>query len=226
MKKKIVLLVIVILLILGGGIFLGGYLYITQVPKENSDEYAWISIPGTGIDAPVLQSAEDNSFYTTHNAEGAEDPDGAIYTENYNSRTFDDPITVVYGKNKADGSMFGGLYQYKDNVYMKEHNLIYVSVGDITYKYQIFAAYQSDSRHIMERFDSGKSKGNMKAYLKSILENRTMGDQIDESVKVTEDSKILTLSTHDDSDEQARFLVQAVLVEKMEKTEKNVEVGK
>ena len=86
------------------------------------------------------------------------------------------------------------------------------------YKYKVFAAYKSDSRHIMERFNSGKEEANRKAYLESIMDNRTMGAQIDENAQVTADSKLLTLSTHDDSDPEGRFLVQAYLVEKEEKS--------
>ena len=47
-----------------------------------------------------------------------------------------------------------------------------------------------------------------------------MEAQIDDSVSVDPDSKILTLSTHDMADEQKRFLVQAYL-EKCEDGEIN-----
>ena len=50
------------------------------------------------------------------------------------------------------------------------------------------------------------------------MDNRTMGAQIDENAQVTADSKLLTLSTHDDSDPEGRFLVQTYLVEKEEKS--------
>ena len=114
--------------------------------------------------------------------------------------------------------MFGGLYQYADDAYMKEHAWIYITFDNAEYKYKVFAAYKSDSRHIMERFNSGKEEANRKAYLESIMDNRTMGAQIDENAQVTADSKLLTLSTHDDSDPEGRFLVQAYLVEKEEKS--------
>ena len=80
----------------------------SQEQQENPDVYAWISIPGTDIDAPVLQHSEDNSFYAAHDAEGEENPAGALYTENYNHTNFDDPLTVIYGNDNQDGSMFGG----------------------------------------------------------------------------------------------------------------------
>ena len=209
---------LLVLLLCIVGAIAGIYLFHSQEQQENPDVYAWISIPGTDIDAPVLQHSEDNSFYAAHDAEGEENPAGALYTENYNHTNFDDPLTVIYGNDNQDGSMFGGLYQYADDAYMKEHAWIYITFDNAEYKYKVFAAYKSDSRHIMERFNSGKEEANRKAYLESIMDNRTMGAQIDENAQVTADLKLLTLSTHDDSDPEGRFLVQAYLVEKEEKS--------
>ena len=33
--------------------------------KENPDIYAWITIPGTDIDYPVVQDSTDNTYYLT-----------------------------------------------------------------------------------------------------------------------------------------------------------------
>ena len=215
MKKNRIWIVILIVLIIGGcGIGIGTVLFRKEVPKQNPDEYAWISIQGTRIDGPVLQNAEDSTFYASHNEQGEEDSKGTFYTDSYNSRTFDDPITVVYGNNNADGSMFGELYKYADSQYMTEHSEIQIIMDDMIYTYRIFAAYKTDNKHIMERFGSGKTEENRKAYLDSILKNRSMGVQIDQSVEVDSNSKILTLSTHVEGDDQSRFLVQACLEEK------------
>ena len=48
---------------------------------ENPDIFAWIYIPGTQIDYPVLQSEEADDFYENHNAYGEDDTAGAVYIE-------------------------------------------------------------------------------------------------------------------------------------------------
>lgn len=40
-----------------------GEIDFTELKKENSDIFAWIYIPGTDIDFPVLQSTEADDFY-------------------------------------------------------------------------------------------------------------------------------------------------------------------
>lgn len=211
--KKAAAIVLIVALFTAAGVLAGWSYFRREEGKTNPDIYAWITIPGTKIDYPVLQSSEDNLFYQTHDQEGEENPSGAIFTEDYNSRDFRDPITVVYGNNMEDGTMFGELHRYSDNLYMEEHPFIYIRTEDRQLKYKVFAAYQSDNRHIMERFQSGESEGNRKAYLESILNNRTMGARIDETAEVDTDSRILTLSTHDAAGEEYRYLVQAYLVE-------------
>ena len=63
----------------------------------NQDIYAWIYIPGTGVDYPVLQHPSDDSYYLNYNMNGTRGYPGCIYTEKENSKEFTDFDTVVYG---------------------------------------------------------------------------------------------------------------------------------
>ena len=57
-----------------------------SLQKENPDIYAWITIPDTVIDYPIVQSSEDNAYYLNHSAEKTDSVSGAIYSENYNKK--------------------------------------------------------------------------------------------------------------------------------------------
>ena len=80
-----------------------------RLKADNPDVYGWIIVEGTDISYPILQNAEDNSFYLTHNAQKEESEEGAIFSENYNALDFSDFLTVLYGNCMDDGSMFGQL---------------------------------------------------------------------------------------------------------------------
>ena len=119
----------------------------------NPEAYAWITIPGTEIDYPILQSETDNTYYLTHNIEGEESPEGAIFTEDYNSKDFKDPNTVIYGHNMRNGSMFQGLHEYMDRAFFDENREVLIYLPDKILHYEIFAAYLYDDRHLLESFD-------------------------------------------------------------------------
>lgn len=93
--------------------------------KQNSDIYAWIRIPNTPIDYPILQKIEDDDYYMDHTVDGDEGLPGAIMTEySYNSRPFEDQVTVVYGHNMLNDSFFSHLIDYQDETFRNEHSTI------------------------------------------------------------------------------------------------------
>lgn len=179
--------------------------------ERNPDVYAWITIPGTAIDYPILQSATDNTYYLTHTIDGAESPEGSIYTETYNSRDFEDPNTVIYGHDMANGSMFQNLLNYQDRSFFDANREVLIYTPDAIRRYRIFAAYLYDDRHLMQSFNFD-DKDVYRQYLESVFSIREMGACIDTDQEVTADDKIITLSTCYGVQEDKRYLVQAVLV--------------
>ena len=177
----------------------------------NPEAYAWITIPGTEIDYPILQSETDNTYYLTHNIEGGESPEGAIFTEDYNSKNFEDPNTVIYGHNMRNGSMFQGLHEYMDRAFFDENREVLIYLPDKILHYEIFAAYLYDDRHLLESFDF-EDEDVFGAYLNRIFSIRDMNSFIDTDMEVTAEDKIITLSTCYSNESNQRYLVQAVLV--------------
>lgn len=133
-----------------------------------------------------------------------------------NKKNFDDPITLLYGHNMKDGSMFAGLHKYEEDTYFNDHKDLVIYTPDAILKYKIFAAYRTDDRHILLYYNLGAEDYNRQAYLNDILNQRTMGAMLDQSAPVSTESKILTLSTCDRAGDAYRYVVQAYLVEKME----------
>ena len=184
--------------------------------EKNPDVYAWITIPGTPVDEPILQRQDDNSYYASHDRYGQESGSGALYTENYNGRDFTDPLTVVYGPNCEDETLFGSLYHYSDNLYMEEHPDIYIYTPERIQRYRIFAAYRGDNSHLMYRYKMGEKESSRRALLNDIFDYRDMDSRIDKNASVGETDQILTLSTHDSAGEEYRYLIQAYLEEVIE----------
>ncbi len=181
--------------------------------QENTsgDIYAWIYIPDTKIDYPVLQHPTDNAYYLDYNLDGSKGYPGCIYTENYNQKDFTDPVTVLYGHNMKNGTMFAGLHRYSDAEYMEEHPYVYVYTEEGLLVYEIFAAHEYSDAHILYNHDYTEEI-EFEGYLEEIRSIRNMGNVVKEEVEVTAQDRILTLSTCISSKPNNRFLVQGVLL--------------
>lgn len=179
--------------------------------NTNKDIYAWIYIPDTKIDYPVLQHPTDNSYYLNYNLDGSRGYPGCIYSEDYNTKDFSDPVTVLYGHNMKNGTMFAGLHRYSDSEYMEEHPYVYIYTEEGLMVYEVFAAHEYSNDHILYNHDY-TDREEMEEYLDSIENVRDMNRVLREGVEVTPDSKVITLSTCISHKPNNRFLVQGVLL--------------
>jgi sortase B len=181
--------------------------------EENEDIYAWIYVPGTKVDYPVMQSAVDDSYYLDYNMLGSKGYPGCIYTEQQTSKDFTDFDTVIYGHNMNDDTMFATLHNYEDKSFFLNCPYIYIYTDNKVLVYYIFAAYIGDDAHILNTNDFTTGEGRQK-YIDEILaygeESALIRD--DAAQEVTTESRILTLSTCVSGKSNNRFLVQAVLV--------------
>ena len=186
-----------------------GYLDLDSLHRINPDIYAWLDIPGTDISFPILQSAEDEYFYLSHNESKEADDGGCIYTEYFNRKDFSDPNTVIYGRN-VDGR-FALLHQFQDRDFFDANRTLNIYLEDRVLRYQIFAAYNYDDRHLIKIYDFW-DKDIFSSYLETVFSQRAMDAYVDDSAEVTAEDKIITLSTGVTGQDDRRYLVQAVLV--------------
>lgn len=184
--------------------------------ETNPDVYAWIVIPGTDINYPILQHPTDDSYYLNHNIDGSTGRPACIYTESLNNKDFTDNNTVIYGHNMRNGTMFAQLHKFEDKDFFDEHREIIIYLPDKVLHYKIFAVHNYDDRHLLYSFDFS-DKAVYKDYLESIFSIDDKNANIDTEMTVTENDKIITLATCVYKQPSLRFHVQAVLVEKGDK---------
>ena len=176
------------------------------------DAYAWIRIPNTQVDYPVCQMVEgDQSFYLNHRADKVAEFAGAIYSENYNRRDYTDPVTVLYGHDMSNGSMFQNLHLYEDRSFFEKNKDVLVYLPDRVLHYKIFAAYNYDDRHLLLANDNFTDPFVLDKFQQEILAQQSMTGFVDQNTQLTKDSHILTLSTCNAYDDQ-RYLVQCLLM--------------
>lgn len=188
--------------------------------EVNKDICAWITMPGTAIDYPVLRnaSAEDphDAYYLEYNIDGSYGRPGTIYMEPCNSGEFTDYNTLLYGHNMHDGTMFADLHKLDDADFFEQQEYVYIVTPEKVLVYRIFAAVNYDDRHIMRTYDFSK-ESQRQEFLDSLHSNADAGDKFKEDVEVTAESKILTMSTCIKNKKTKRLLAEAVLVDEYER---------
>ncbi len=180
--------------------------------KVNPDVYAWITVPGTVIDYPVLQHPTDNTYYLNYNIDGSYGYPGCIYTETMNAKDFSDNNTVIYGHNMKNGTMFSDLHKFEDSAFFEKNDRIIIYMPEQELEYTIFAAYVYDDRHLLYSFNFA-DRAVYANYLETVQNMRDMNANIREDITVTAENKIITLVTCIGDQPEKRLLVQAVLNE-------------
>lgn len=181
-----------------------------ELNKINEDIYGYIIIPGTDINYPILQHSTDDSYYLTHNIDHSKGYPGTIYSEKYNSKDFSDNVTILYGHNMKNGTMFGGLHQFKDSDFLDKNRYLYIFTKDKAFKYEIIMASEYGNRHILKSFDFDNEE-ERNGFIKSVV--KKAGTEIEEKLIDGFQDNILILSTCSKYKSTNRYIVIAKLMD-------------
>lgn len=172
-----------------------------ELCKVNQQIYAWIFIPGTCVNYPILQNDIEEDYYLDHNLDGSSGYPSCIYTHPRNQKDFNDPDTVIYGHNMKDGSMFGSLKNYKEKAYAKNHKYLYIYTPEKVITYEYLAAYEYDDRLILDYYDDFEDPAVFQDYLNEV------GSKASDDVELNTTDRLITLSTCTGDDDK-RLLIQ------------------
>lgn len=157
--------------------------------QVNPDVIAWIRIPGTKIDYPVLQG-QDNDFYLDHNWKGEGQIAGSVFLEYTNEPDLTDYNSILYGHNMANGTIFHDLHKLNYPAYRGTIPYVYVATDGGVLRYEIFSTYDAalDSAAYELSFRDYEGRAD---FLTHALENSLF----DLGVEPELTDQILTLST-------------------------------
>ena len=181
----------------------------TELQRQNSDTVAWIQVPNTNIDYPVVQTS-NNTYYLNHAFDHAINDAGWIFSDFRNNLQYPNNNTVIYGHGRIEGTMFGSLKNTltKDWYDNQNNHIIQLSTPTANTLWQIFSIYTIDaeSYYITTHF---KNDEEYNTFLKTIT-NRS---QYKFNTSINTMDKIITLSTCQ-NDYGKRIVVHAKLIKK------------
>lgn len=115
---------------------LDGY---AALQNQNQDMIGWITVPGTEVDYPVMQSQGRPNYYLKHNFKKEKSSYGVPYLSEACDPGGGECNLIIYGHHMKNGTMFAGLMKYTDESFYREHPFIWFDTPESAGVYQIVA---------------------------------------------------------------------------------------
>ncbi|MBR5419767.1 MAG: class B sortase [Lachnospiraceae bacterium] len=181
-----------------------------KLKEENADLTAWLSIPDTVIDYPVMQRPGDDSWYLSRDFYGNEDVNGLLVLDD--DCGINDMGLLIHGHHMRSGAMFAALEQYRDPLFCATHPHICLSDMEEEREYSVFAVFEDhvnpddeDAFHFYKYINVNDIE-EYELCLEGIREKALYPIVCD----ISYGQRILMLSTCDYTQENGRLIVAAV----------------
>lgn len=179
----------------------------------NSDLVGWLSIDGTDINYPVMQTPDEPDYYLHRNFDKEYNVHGCLYArEECDINAPSDNITI-YGHHMRDGSMFGSLKNYQKKTYWEDHSTLRFDTLTERHTYQIFAVFKTtatvDEGFAYHQFVDAEDEEAFKDFIstcKGLSFYKT-------GITPEYGDKVICLSTCEYSQANGRFVVAAVRID-------------
>lgn len=159
-----------------------------QEENNNKDIVGYLTIPGTNISEPVLQS-DDNEFYLSHGINKNKNIVGSVYLD-YRVKINEGKKNLIYSHNSSSLIVpFKELEKYYDEDFYKEHQFIFLEDTNSKQRYQIFSVFVETKDWSYMKVDF--SNEDFLSHIKTLKEK----SWYDTGVTIEESDEVLILQT-------------------------------
>ena len=174
--------------------------------EQNNDFIGWISIDGTNINYPVMQTPRNPDYYLKHSFEKKYSNYGVPYIDEACITGISNNI-VIYGHHMKNGTMFSDLCSYTDKDFYEEHQTIRFDTLSSFGEYQVVAVFKFNTDK--ENFRYNEYVTMDEEQFAEFMDNIHARQLYDTGVDVAFGDQLLTLSTCEYTYRDGRFVVVA-----------------
>lgn len=178
--------------------------------KVNPDVQGWLYQKGTVINYPVVQGT-DNDTYLHTRFDKQWSGGGTLFVDYRMEKDFRGFNSIIYGHHMKDGSMFRSIRGYtKEDGYYDKHKTLELATPHGNYHLVVFSAFitkATDEDTYKMTYDEAEKQ----AYIDRAWERSELPITRD-SVDVTKNDRLVTLSTCAYDYEEARYIVMCKMV--------------
>ena len=111
--------------------------------KRNNDFIGWLTIEGTVIDYPVMQSMYDEEYYLRRDFDKEYSYAGTLFIDTSCNVEKPSDNIIIYGHHMNTGKMFHELEEYDEEDYYEKHKFITFDTIYGSGTYEVIAAYRT-----------------------------------------------------------------------------------
>lgn len=178
--------------------------------KVNPDVQGWLYQKGTVINYPVVQGT-DNDTYLHTRFDKQWSGGGTLFVDCRMEKDFKGFNSIIYGHHMKDGSMFRSIRGYtKEDGYYDKHKTLELATPHGNYHLVVFSAFitkATDEDTYKMTYDEAEKQ----AYIDRAWERSELPITRN-SVDVTKNDRLVTLSTCAYDYEEARYIVMCKMV--------------
>ena len=180
------------------------------VQEQNSDFVGWLSVPGTNIDYPVMQTVDEPNFYLKRGFDKQYSDYGVPYVQENCDIALSDNC-VIYGHHMNNGTIFADLCKYESKDFYREHKIIRFDTLSGFGEYEIIVGGVQDRRlfraglQVLPLYPCGVGRRTFDDY---IAQCKALS-LYDTGVTAEYGDRLITLSTCEYSRKNGRMVVVA-----------------
>lgn len=180
---------------------------LNKFKELNPDTVGFLSIFGTKINYPVVQS-KDNNYYLTHSFKKSDSGAGWVFMDYRNDSKNLGRNTIIYAHSNLDKTMFGSLSNvlHADWVNNKENGIVKFANSNGISEWKIFSVYT-----IPAEFEYIRTKFKNSEDYRAWAEKMSKRSKYDFGYKFDKEEKVMTFSTCYDNARDLRLVVHAKL---------------
>lgn len=174
-----------------------GKIDFAAMQEKYPDVVGWIYGANTGLDWPIVQTAEEGGeYYLYRDIDGKDNKNGTVFLDWRCASDFSTQNNMIYGHNMKTGLMFAPLIKYKSQAFFDAHPYLYLYTPSQTYKVHLFAGMETP--HDSEVYSYNLSSSYLQECINSSTFNSGLG---------VPTGNILTMSTCDYDYANARYVL-------------------
>ncbi len=181
--------------------------------QKNPDVIAWVYIPGTDINYPIVQGEDDNEYLRQNfmREDSLLVHKGTIFLSEKNNRSLSDDASYFFGHNMNDDTMFGPIMGFFEQSTFDSHRDVYILTPYMNYRCETFALRLVPSTELSIIQPDLRGEGRMESYINQQISSADVASL--QEFDATSIDKIFSFITCGDDYANTRAVLFAGVVE-------------